>query len=309
MNPYLKELTHLISNCAMDNTYKMSWARAITEYLVTNSQASRIHFDDLSPLIFKYYWNQIIFFDLSQSPNPNKPPLICQIVKNEIDKQKRSKPVLFTRIENQIEIPVKEVSDVLSKDVCHRFPKIGSKDFGIYDLDQENRILTILEPEVFRKYSDILFELINYRWAQKLEDCNSSPRISKKVRGTDRGEIRRSNLSTFKEYLYLENPERNCFITGEKISDDESIDHVIPWSYLYSDDLWNLVLVKKSANSSKSNNIPGEELIKKLEKRNHRLLDILKEQKLDRKIKNRIEELELAIENDYVRKFWIGCHG
>ena len=144
---------------------------------------------------------------------------------------------------------------------------------------------------------------------QKLEECNSSPRISKKVGGTDREKINRGNLSTFKKYLYLENPERRCFITGEKITDDQSIDHVIPWSYLYSDDLWNLVLVKKSANSLKSNNIPGEELIKKLEKRNHRLLDILKEQKLDRKIKNRIEELELAIENDYVRKFWIGCHG
>ena len=116
-------------------------------------------------------------------------------------------------------------------------------------------------------------------------------------------------LLLHKEYLYLENPERRCFITGEKISDDESVDHVIPWSYLYSDDLWNLVLVKKGANSSKSNNIPGEELIKKLEKRNHRLLDILKEQKLDRKIKNRIEELELAINKDYVRTFWIGCRG
>ena len=56
-----------------------------------------------------------------------------------------------------------------------------------------------------------------------------------------------------------------CFITGDKIADDESIDHVIPWSYLYSDDLWSLVLVKKGANSSKSNNIPEEDLIKKLE--------------------------------------------
>ena len=46
MNPYLKELTHLISNCAMENTYKMSWARAITEYLVTHKEAQSIHFDD-----------------------------------------------------------------------------------------------------------------------------------------------------------------------------------------------------------------------------------------------------------------------
>ena len=86
MNPYLKELTHLISNCEMTTTYKMSWARAITEYLVTNPQASQIHFDDLSPFIFKYYWNQIVFFDLKQSPDSTTPK-ICQIVKNEIDKK------------------------------------------------------------------------------------------------------------------------------------------------------------------------------------------------------------------------------
>ena len=150
-----------------------------------------------------------------------------------------------------------------------------------------------------------MFELINYRWAQKLEECNSSPRISKKVRGTDREKINRGNLSTFKEYLYLENPERRCFITGEKISDDESVDHVIPWSYLYSDDLWNLVLVKKSANSSKSNNIPGEELIKKLEQRNYKLLELIKGHKPDK----HTEELKLAIDKDYVRTFWMGCHG
>ena len=46
---------------------------------------------------------------------------------------------------------------------------------------------------------------------------------------------------------------------------DLSIDHVIPWSYLFSDDLWNLVYVKKSENSSKSNRIPPEEMIIKLE--------------------------------------------
>ena len=177
MNPYLKKLTSLISNCAMDNTYKMSWARAITEYLVTHEKARSIHFDELSPLIFKYYWNQIIFFNLNQGPNPNKPPIICQIVQNEIDNQAKLKPILFTRIENQIEIPIKKVSDVLSRDVSHRFLKIGSKNFEIYEL--EDRTINVLEPEVFRKYSDILFELINYRWTQKLEECNSSPLISK----------------------------------------------------------------------------------------------------------------------------------
>lgn len=85
-----------------------------------------------------------------------------------------------------------------------------------------------------------------------------------------------------------------------------SIDHVIPWSYLFSDDIWNLVYVKKNLNSSKSNKIPTEEIIKKLEQRNKNLLEMMKKNKVDDK---RFKELELSINKDYVREFWYGCKG
>lgn len=35
-----------------------------------------------------------------------------------------------------------------------------------------------------------------------------------------------------------------------------SIDHFVPWSYVASDELWNLIPTEKSVNSSKSNNLP-----------------------------------------------------
>ena len=35
-----------------------------------------------------------------------------------------------------------------------------------------------------------------------------------------------------------------------------SIDHFVPWSYVASDELWNLIPTVKSVNSSKSNNLP-----------------------------------------------------
>ena len=51
----------------------------------------------------------------------------------------------------------------------------------------------------------------------------------------------------FGKFIKMENPDMKCFISGEKIEIGElSIDHVIPWSYIYSDDLWNLVFVSKS---------------------------------------------------------------
>ena len=309
MDRYIIELSTVIRDCIMTNTYKMAWIRSLVEISVKQPKRKNIHFSDLSPLIFKYYWNQSIYFNLNQGPNPLKKPEIHQIVLEEIKKyqdQYNYQPLFFSRIQNKINVDVNKINGILTQDVSWRFPKLGNKEYDFYDLDKENFCLKDHRPDLLRKYSDILFELINYKWVQKLEQFNSSPRISKKVNGTDRENIRRGNLSDFKKYLDLENPEKKCFITNEIIKDDElSIDHVIPWSYLYSDDLWNLAYVKKSENSIKSNRLPSEAMIEKLEKRNKRLLALLDQNKKDK----HSEELEFAIEKDLVRNFWIGCKG
>lgn len=55
------------------------------------------------------------------------------------------------------------------------------------------------------------------------------------------------------------------FYTGGELDmDDISVDHVIPWSFMYSDDIWNLILTSKSYNFSKSNHIPSKEVFEQL---------------------------------------------
>jgi 5-methylcytosine-specific restriction endonuclease McrA len=307
MNKYIKDLANIIRNGDMENTYKMAWIRSIVEFCVTNPSSKTIHFDDLSPLIFGYYWNQTIFFYLEQGPNPKKRPKIHQIVKSKVDEYRKLNgyvPIFFTKVENDIDLNISQISNVLKENVCWRFQ---SKQNEVYDLDKENQTLKVHKPELLIDYADILFELINYRWVQKLENLNTHPRISQKVKGTDRENIKRANLNTFKEYLDIENPKRLSFKTGKPIPDDKlSMDHVIPWSYLYSDDLWNLVYVTRSENSSMNNRLPDEFDIEKLEKRNTSLLC-----KLDKigKSNKQTEDLRLAIENNYVRKFWNSFRG
>ena len=97
-----------------------------------------------------------------------------------------------------------------------------------------------------------------------------------------------------------------CSICGKELNGDISIDHVIPWSYMYSDDLWNLVYVHKGCNSSKSNVLPTETTIKNLKKRNLLLLEILRKNSVKDK---HFSELELSIEKDFPMKFWIGFKG
>ena len=250
----------------MSNTYKMSWARAITEFLITNTETEIIRLEQLAPLVFKYYWNQTIFFDLKQGPL-TATPVIYQIVKGEISKRQYAYPVMFTpKVQDEVNIPINKICKELARYVCKAFLILDKQSLNIYDYSEETRTINVAHPEIWTKYSAVLLELINYRWVRELEKYNSSPRISQKVRGTDQGKIKRGSLAKFKKYLYEENRKRICFISGEVIREgQESIDHVIPWSYLYSDDLWNLVLVSKRANSSKSNRRPSEEMIQRLE--------------------------------------------
>mgnify|MGYP001291322316 FL=1 len=308
MEQYIKDLTYVIQNGEMENTYKMVWIRSIVETCVLDPNVQEIQFDHLSKLIFGYYWNQTIYFDLEQSPNPLKRPVIYQIVKEEISEYRHKngkQPVWFSGAENSVSIPVSKISTILSKDVCWRFPKVGKENFDLYDLDIKSRTIILHQTDLIREYANVLFDVINYRWTQKLEEFNHSPRISQKVRGTDRENIRRKSLAKFRKYLDLENPDHVCFHTGRKIKyENLSIDHVLPWSYLFSDNLWNLVYVDKSFNSSKGNIIPKEETIEKLENRNIHLLKSMEIEFPNTKV---TDELNLSIETDLIRKSWVGC--
>ena len=164
--------------------------------------------------------------------------------------------------------------------------------------------LFFLLPQILKEYSDILFEVINYRWVQILETYNSSPRISKKIKITDRGGVRRKSLNKFKKYLSL--TDKVCFISGEEFDGDVSIDHMIPWSFMFSDDLWNLVYVKRGYNSSKSNRIVDESEIIKLEERNK---DLVRKMESKGMIDKNYFELKFSIENNLLRKFWISFKG
>lgn len=324
MNDYIRKWHDIILNCSFDNTYKMAWAKALVELAVhtdvsIDKNAIVYSFYDVAKLCLKYYWNQTIYFDLIQSPNIRKPPEIITLTKKLIklyfDKKQSVKPVRFEKVDfhslglsTKYEWTVSKIVKTLKQDVCWRFKKLKGKTYEIYDLDLNagNVIFQSDHVLALKEHSDYLFTFINYRWTQMLEGFNYSPRISRKVRAIDDGEIRRGSLKKFHKYLDLmnENGKRICFYCGHEIAENElSVDYVIPWSYMFSDDLWNLVYCHKGENSGKSNRLPSEEDIARLEQRNRLLLA-----RMNNKSKDYIQ-LQIAIEKDYVRKFWISFKG
>jgi hypothetical protein len=307
MNPTLSNWFEVIKNCSVNNTYKMGWGKSIVECCFENESEELISFDKISMKMFKYYWNQTIFFDLQQGSNPNKPPTFVSYVKSKIEEYQSQyglQPKEFERIEDKIDVDLKYLNRILTENVSYRFLEVGGKEYELYELDIKSRTIIVKNPQILKEYSDILFEIINYRWVQILETYNSSPRISKKIKITDRGGVERKPLGKFKKYLQL--TDKRCFISGAEFDGDESTDHLIPWSFMFSDDIWNLVLVKQGYNSSKSNRIVDESEIIKLEERNKILLQRIEEKGM---VDKNYSELKFSIEKNLLRKFWISFKG
>ena len=172
-------------------------------------------------------------------------------------------------------------------------------DIYEYNKGVDSIIINMDNVIALKEYSMIISKLLNYKWSQLLEKFNYQPKISLKVNGISEAKLRRNSLTKYKEELLkeFEGKEIIDFYTGNPISyNDISIDHVIPWSFMYSDDIWNLVITSKSINSSKSNSIPSKEIIEKLKIRNNNLDSLLSgTYKLS---------MDEAIRNNYVDKFY-----
>ena len=79
---YISDWLLIIEQMNNDNTYKLAWGRAIIECVSMNDYIDlndniEIPFDNISLKMIKYYWNQMFFFNLKQSPYKYKNPVIC----------------------------------------------------------------------------------------------------------------------------------------------------------------------------------------------------------------------------------------
>ncbi len=66
-----------------------------------------------------------------------------------------------------------------------------------------------------------------------------------------------------------------CIYTGEQVPPNRfALDHFLPWSWVGHDQLWNLVPVSQSVNSSKGDRLPAKRLVDDLASAHARLLGI-----------------------------------
>ena len=121
--------------------------------------------------------------------------------------------------------------------------------------------------EFFKNNYSYLYKAIIFEWAKFIEKINPElPMIISKIEGEEIGRI-----SLRWAYEILKNDFPECFYCGDTLLPDRihtPVDHVIPRSYVFNDDLWNLVLSCDRCNGNKSGSLPPLEYIDKLISRN-----------------------------------------
>ena len=320
---YINDWLKIIENMKNENTYKLAWGRALVECLYHESYKKDLNgnillsLEDIAKCMLKYYWNQIFFFNLKQSPAraDKRQPYIVQYTYELINKYKgiteTTIPVWFDKVEKDIDPytlrkAITKIANVLPNDVSWRFKEIDGKEIPIYSYDNKSRAKSVIFDKesviLIKEYAIIISKLLNYKWSQLLEKFNYAPKIANKVSSISDNKLKRESLTKYKNELMKEFKDGIAidFYSGKPLKEDDiSVDHVIPWSFMYSDDIWNLVLTSKSNNSSKSNSIPNEEVIAKLKERNNSIVDLL-----DSKFNI---EMKDAIANNYIDKYYFEC--
>lgn len=79
------------------------------------------------------------------------------------------------------------------------------------------------------------------------------------------------SLSKYRKILLeLNNSKKYFYCNGDLDDNNIHVDHFIPWSYVYDDELWNLVLSCTLCNLKKSDYLPSENNLIKIQNRNEK---------------------------------------
>jgi len=132
-----------------------------------------------------------------------------------------------------------------------------AKPFYVFSADYD---AIIMNPEwmlYFYENLKVIRAFICWNWLEYMQRRNPSvPNLQMKLFPPNS----RKNLSTQTKFWksVLQYKQLNCIFSGKPLTQkDVSIDHFLPWSFVAHDQLWNLIPVSKSINSSKSNNLPS----------------------------------------------------
>ena len=127
-----------------------------------------------------------------------------------------------------------------------------------------------------------------WHWADYMQRRNPNiPAVTRKLFPPDR----RESLNAQRKFWnsVINRGDIRCIYTDRKIRGDYELDHFLPWRFVVHNQLWNLIPVDPTANSSKSDQLPAEIYIDRLAETQHTALSIVRDISSNDKWKKEVE--------------------
>ena len=275
----------IVSKGVKDNTYKFALVKFLLDYSNSEpiNEVQTIPYTMIAEKFLEYYWFQECKYKLKQDFKVKRMPMIIRIIRHYCGEEYISDSYEKYFKNNKImkETMIKEIEKECLRDVIPRlqprnnfsfykhFHTLNSsgKKYKSPPIDKRFVELTKESREFFKTHYNELSKLLIFEWAKFLERTNFTPMLISKIEGL--GLEKRKSLMKYKKIL-LEQMDAKCFYCDNNIVDDNiHIDHFIPWSYIYEDSIWNLVISCSKCNLEKSDYLPTEKCIEKIENRNN----------------------------------------
>lgn len=284
-----------------DNTYKFALTKIILDYCKGNASYN-IQYDYLAHEFLKHYWYQEYKYRMKQDFKTERKPEVINILHDVFEG--KDVPADFDQlVKDDVQIAKEKIlgrvfgharrKTSLVVPRLQNIPDGGDTvEYNIFYSYDDDAQMIYLRPEAhdfFRRNYSILSMTVIAAWAKFLERVNGPiPHLMAKIEAPDK---KRGSL--YKYYKLLSKYESCCFYCHTMLEKRYThVDHFLPWSYLFENELWNLVLACQRCNLKKRNNVASEEFKDCLIHRNRKYSDV-------------INELQLSLERLDRRDGWV----
>jgi hypothetical protein len=264
------DIAALMRHARKSASYKPALLKALVR-CCRQSNDLRIPLDAIGREFTKLYWNQTVVYHLRQAASLSKESTAVKLIRRTAQAYKAHDLAELPTV-GRAKID-RQMSKLLTVNVLSAFHSSRPPGMPLlyrWESRQDHVVITPTALSFLKAQAAALELVANFYWAEFLEGCNRlAPRIVQKV---SRDGASRKSLQ---KYLKILREESNlqCFYCeaplGESLA--TAVDHVIPWSFLLEDDLWDLVLACNRCNSAKSDWLPDHAFIEKLLFRNREL--------------------------------------
>ncbi|MBM7095167.1 HNH endonuclease [Bacillus sp. H-16] len=265
----------LSSKSVKSSTYKYVLMKSMIENLYDVNEKLELSYDQLAYTFAKVYWNMVVVHGIEKHNPGSRNAAAATIVIEERQTYGIPSDYSFDKIASSVQLRmIKKIKQAMKVNVFGAL--FGDTKGSFYEFSHRTEYFRF-DPNVYSfmlNYQLLLTQLTNFHMAKKIEELNgcSVDHVIMKVEDI----TKRGNLKPFERVL-LHYFEQRCFYCEKDLSHGKRqihVDHFVPWSFVQSDQIWNLVLACSTCNTSKSDKLADVLYLGKIKERNDELVTL-----------------------------------